>query len=200
VIPSQLRPLVSSALTDAQLQDVIDREEAALARQISALYGARTQTWYVGDPGSVWMYAAELPTSWVTSDRMGPLALLRPTDAVTVTDNGVSVSGSDVRLLRGGTQVERASGGWDGPIVTVTYTPNDALEVTRVLIELCRLTLTETGYQSEQIGDYRYDRGARQAGGDPRRVLIRSLMPHPARGTVRVRTSSEDDRVGAVTI
>jgi hypothetical protein len=207
---AQVRALVSTSMSDADLQGVIDREEAALARQVTALAGDRTQTWFVGDQSAMGLYRDSLTTlpfsgrgpfmgAWMTVDRMGPLSLLRPTDAVVVTDNGVTVADDDIRLLRGGTQVERASGGWQGPIVTVAYTPNDALEVARVVIELCRLTLTETGYQSERIGEYQYDRGAKPAGADPRRALVRSLMPHPAKGSMRIRTSSEDDRIGAVT-
>jgi hypothetical protein len=118
---------------------------------------------------------------------------------VTVVDNGVTISAGDIRLLRQGTLVERASGGWNGPLVEVTYTPNDSLEVVRVVIELCRMTMTETGYQAEHIGDYSYAKHLRPGPGeiDPRKALIRSLMTHLPKGTMRIRTSSEDDRIGA---
>lgn len=203
VTPAQVKALIPSALTDPQLQDVIDREEATLTRQVTALSGPRTQLYYIGDPATMglwWDTAAWTPGTriWIMSDRMGPLGLLRPTDAVAVKDNGVTIT--DTRLLRQGTLVER-SAGWVGPLVEITYTPNDQLEVVRVVIELCRMTMTETGYQSEKIGDYGYAKHLRPAPGepDPRKVLYRSLMTHLPKGTMRIRTSSEDDRIGAVT-
>lgn len=212
VTPAQVTALVQSNLTSVQIQEVIDREEAALARQITDLSGSRAQAFYIGDPAArgLWWDVVSMSwpqgrspwaTLWMMSDRMGPLGLLRPTDAVTVKDNGVTVAAGDIRLLRQGTLVERASGGWNGPLVEVTYTPNDSLEVVRVVIELCRMTMTETGYQRETIGDYTYQKHLRPAPGeiDPRRALIRSLMTHLPKGTMRVRTSVEDDRIGAVT-
>lgn len=195
---AEVRALVSTPLADDDLQDVIDREEAALARQIGQLSGERTQTWHVGDQSGPAASGA-LPGAMVSSDRMGPLALLRPTDAVTVTDNGVAVTAEDVRLLRKGTQIERASGGWTGPIVTGTYTPNDLLEVKGVVIALCRLSLGETGFESETIDGYSYTRGsASQTPASQRKALVRSLQTHPPRGTVGVRTSNDTARVGAV--
>jgi hypothetical protein len=46
----------------------------------------------------------------------------------------------------------------DGPLVEIDYTPNDAAQITRVVIELCRLTLTETAYNAEDLGGYKYQR------------------------------------------
>lgn len=211
VTPAQVMALVPSRLGSSDVQDVIDREEAALARQITDLAGSRTQAFYVGDPAAMGLWWDSLALSWpdgrspytsiwMMSDRLGVLGLLRPTDSVAVKDNGVTVSTGDIRLLRQGTVVERASGGWNGPLVEVTYTPNDALEVTRVVIELCRMTITETGYQSETIGSYSYAKALRPFPGevDPRKALIRSLMTHLPKGSMRIRSSSEDDRIGAV--
>jgi hypothetical protein len=205
---AQVRALVTTSMSDADLQDLIDREEAALARQIGPLSGPRTQVWYVGDPSGPWpvygfgpLYGSSLAHmgARVASDRMGPLALLRPADAVEVTDNGVAVTPEDVRMLRNGTQIERASGGWTGPIVLGTYTPNDLSEVIGVVIGLCRLTVVETGYVSETIGGYAYTRETKsQSGVDPRKALIRTLQTHPPRGTLGVRSSSDTARVGPV--
>jgi hypothetical protein len=209
---AQVKALVSPAqpMADADIQDVINREEAMLARQITDLSGSRTQAYYIGDPAQMGLYIDTVAMQpdrsgyaafWMMNDRLGPLGLLRPTDAVTVVDNGVTISAGDIRLLRQGTLVERASGGWNGPLVEVTYTPNDELEVIRVVIELCRMTMTESGYQAEHIGDYSYAKHLRPGPGeiDPRKVLIRSLMTHLPKGTMRIRTSSEDDRIGATT-
>ena len=196
---AEVRSLVSTKLADADLQGVIDREEAALARQIGPLSGERTQTFYIGSSAPLYLDPVLDPrNAWIQSDRMGRLVLQRPTvagDDLVVTDNGTDLDPTDVRLLRGGTAIERASGGWTGPVVEVTSVPSDELEVKRVVIELCRLTLVETGLASEQIGDYQYTRSA-ESPADARRSLIRSLMTHPPAGTLRVRTSSEDDRIG----
>jgi hypothetical protein len=200
VTPEMLMALVSTTLSEQDVQALIDREEAALARQVTQLAGSRVQVYYIGDPAMFGLYLdpvslEQAAAVWILPDRYGPLGLLRPTDGVVVVDNDVTLDAADVRLLRGGTQVERASGGWDGPIVTVTYTPNDYLEVQRVVIELCRTTMTETGYQSERIGDYQYARGPGAAAADRKR-LVRSLLTHGVVGTTRVHSSSEYDRVG----
>lgn len=194
-----VRALVPSALTDEQLATVISREEAWLARRIGVLAGPRTQTFHIrsATAGMVIDPGAWTANVGVTSDRMGPLGLGRPTGAVTVTDGGVAVDAADVRLLRGGTAVERASGGWTGPTVAVAYTPDDAEEVRRAVIELVRLTTTESGYASERIGEYSYTRGA-GGSGSLREALVRSLVTHGVAGTTRIPSSSEDDRIGAV--
>jgi hypothetical protein len=193
--------LVPTALTEDQVTSLILREEAALARQVTDLAGERTQAFYVEDPASSGLYIdavslAGYSSIWILSTPTGPLGLQRPTDAVEVVDGGVALDPSEVRLLRQGTLVERVSGAWRGPVVEVTYTPNDLLEVQRVVIELCRITLTETGYNAESIGDYSYTKKPAVPGTpDPRKALIRSLMTHLPLGTTRVRSSSEDDRI-----
>ena len=170
----QVRALVDSDLSDADLQAVIDREEAALAREIGPLVGPRTQTFYV----------SSRPDNYPQS-----LMLTRPTSAVSVTEAGTGMDPAKVVLRGAGYVVDRGTGTppyldgshWAGPTVAVTYTPNDELEVERVVIELCRLTVTETGYLSETIGDYTYSRGARGGAINPtesaRAKLIETLKP-----------------------
>lgn len=177
VTPAKVRALVDTDLSDADLSDVIAREEAALARVLGPLSGERTETLYI----SLHPAADELP-----------IYLRRPTDAVTVTDAGVVITGL-VRLHAGGRAIERTDlGVWTGPVAT-TYTPNDDLECERVVIELTRLTLTETGYLSETIGDYMYSRGARGGAANPtesaRSRLIASLMPPAIPHSMRTPTS-----------
>jgi hypothetical protein len=163
--------LVKTTLEGVSLQAVIDREEAYLASELrSPLTGIRTQ--------KVWR-----PMARHCADASAIL-LLRPTDEIDeLRDNGDVLDASDVRLLEGGTAVERV-GYWTGPLVEVDYTPNDAANVVRVVVELCRLTLTETGFNSESVaGDYQYQR----AGIKPataieiqmasRAALVRSLRP-----------------------
>lgn len=172
--------LISTGLGDAALQGVIDREEAWLARRIGALSGSRTQTFHVR-----------------AADADDPLHLRRPTSAVTVTDNGVATTA--IRLLRDGSAVESTAGTWTGP-VAVTYTPNDADEVRRVIVELIRLAVSASPYESEDIGDYSYSRGGFDRSPDAQRqALVRDLIPRRGPGSVRLRSPYSSERVGAVT-
>ena len=176
VTPAMVRALIDTDLLDADLAAVIAREEAALARAIGPLAGARTETAYI---------------TWHPANDGLPVVLRRPTAAVTVTDNAVAVAG--VTLRGDGRVVERTDGGrWAGP-VALTYTPNDTLEVERVVIELVRLTLTETGYLSETIGEYSYQRGARGGALNPteaaRGKLVASLLPHTPPHTMRLESA-----------
>lgn len=191
---AEVRSIVATGLSDELLQSVIDREEAALARVIGPLIGERTQTFYVGERPLYVDVLTDTSAVWFLSERMGGLTLQRPTDEVAVTDNGTLLDDDDVRLLRSGTRVERASGGWTGPIVEAEYTPNDELEIKRVVIALVGLALVDPGMTSETLGDYQYSRSPVEATG---RALIRSLQTHQPQGTMRVRSSSDDDRVGA---
>lgn len=177
---AEVRALVATGLGDPDLQSVIDREEQYLAHELGApISGERTQ--------SVWRSG----WYWRDSDH---IYLARPTDAVTaITDNGVSIDPSAVRLFGNGSLLERVSGGWAGPLIELTYTPNDRLRVVRVVIELCRLTLGETGFNSEDIGDYRYQRSgilqatSMQIQSTSRKALVRSLLqPRVGLGSVRL--------------
>jgi hypothetical protein len=213
VSADDVRALVPTSLTDAQLLEVITREEASIANELywpTGLGMAAVQTFYVGyatwgdvyADTSVMSPRAVANTWWIQPDRMEPLRLSRAADTVTVVDNGVAVASADIRLLRRGSMIERASGGWQGPIVTVTYMPADIPIVKRVVIELVRLTLTETGYQSERIGDYSYQKHVRAGAGSSteatRRSLIRSIRPSLPAGSMRVVGSNESVRVGGV--
>jgi hypothetical protein len=214
VTAADVRALIPNALTDDQLQAVIDREEAYVANELNWPVGLGepfTQTFYMGDPamfGLYWdtamidLHRGGMTFWWVQNQPYEPLHLLRPADSAVVVDDGVTVADSDIRFLRRGTMIERASGGWRGPIVTATYTPKDILQVVRVVIELARLTLTETGYQSERIGDYSYAKHVRSATGtveETRKVLVRSIQSHWPVGTMRVAGSNESVRIGGIT-
>ena len=179
---AEVRALVQSDLGDVDLQAVIDREEAWLARRVGALAGARTQTFHIR-----------------TADADDPLWLRRPTSAVTVTDAAVTVTA--VRLLRDGAMVEKTSGSWTGP-VTVAYTPSDIEEVRRAIVALVRLTLDDSSFESESISDYSYSRGSADGAASPnaqRAAIVRELVPFPGPGTIRLRSPYESGRVGAVT-
>lgn len=182
-IPASAR----GGLSDADLTGVLRREEAWLVRRIGALEGERTQLVYRTDP--------------FLDD---PVYLGRPTDAVAVMDNETDLDEADVRLLDDGWAFERVSDAFSGPTIAVTFTPNDAEEVRRVLIELVRLTATDTGYLSEQIGEYQYSRGGSRSANpaflaaSTREVLLRELRRPGRYGTVRLPTGLMSERVGAV--
>lgn len=152
---------------DVAAQDVIDEQEAYLARKIGVLTGSRTETFYVG-----------------LSATHGKLGLARYTDTVTLTDAGVAVSDDHFRLVDNGAGVVRVDAApsrwWTGPYVSAAYEPNDEVEVRGVLFDLIALKAQPTGaYQSERIGDYSYVRS--QAGSPTpeslRAALATSLVP-----------------------
>ncbi len=181
---AEARALITTSLGDTDLQAAIDREESWLARSIGALSGERTQT--------LWVRSTDLDD---------PLLLQRPTDAVAVTDGGVALDASAVRLLAGGTIIEKATGSWTGPSVAVTSTPDDEDEVKRVLIDLVRLTVTTSPFVSETTGPYSYQRGGDDATRSidaARRTLASDLLPHKGPKSVRLRSGAFSARIGEV--
>lgn len=177
---AEARALVGSGLGDPDLQAVIDREEAWLARRIGALSGSRVETFW---PQPV--------------DRDDPLRLRRPTASVAVTDGGVVLAGSAVRLLGDGTLAEKATGAWTGPSVAIVSTPTDTLEVKSGIVKLIRLTTTASPYDSETLGDYSYSRGGASEASQ-QQAIVRDLLPHGGPGTIRLRPADESQRIGAV--
>jgi hypothetical protein len=163
--------LISTSLGDADFQGVIDREEAWLAGRIGALTGERTDTFTpgIGDTS---------------------LHLRRRTDSVVLTDDGSPlVAGTDYLFTPSTGQIRRLVGYWSGS-VTVTYTPSDAAEVKRAILELIRGTVGESGYDSETIGDYSYDRGA-SSGRLSRSGLARGILIRRPGYSLRLRTGWE---------
>lgn len=187
VTPAEVTVLVETSLETAELQAVIDREEAALAAIIGPLAGDRTEVF--------------LLTVDMAAER---LTLRRPTDEVEVTDNGVAVAAADIRLLANQRTIMRFAstgytrGYWTGP-VEVTYEPNDSAQVSRGVIELVSIGLsspaTNTGLASETTGTYSYTR--ERTGGtasaltaeQKRRAVIATLLPKQLPTSVRVRGS-----------
>lgn len=157
---AEVRALVETTLGDVDLQDVIDREEDSVARRIGPLSGPRTIT---------------IPFP----DRLTAFHLPRPAKDVTLTESGVS---STFRVLSDG-GIERTTGYWYGP-VAVTFTPIDTIEVKRVVIELVRIVVTDTGYASESAGPFSYSRGGTTA--EMRAALIRGLRPKASIGVLRL--------------
>jgi len=166
----EVRALVETGLTDVDLQAVIDREEGWLAGRIGALSGERTETF---SPGR----------------RDTPIYLSRRAASVVVTDDALTVAPADLRFVPESGLIRRITGAWTGP-VTVTYTPTDADAVKRVVIELVRGTVTETGSDAETIGDYSYTRGD-AAVRLSRLALVRSVLLRRPAYAARLRSSAE---------
>jgi hypothetical protein len=189
---AELRGLVSTGLGDEALQGVIDREEAYLASRIGPLTGERTQR--------LVMYATS-----------GPIRLARPTDSVVVrrTPTGDVIDGTEV--LPGGWHVWRPALDWPypgtrGSSLYATYTPNDEDLVVRVLIELCRMTVSAAGaaaaglaagLKGETIGQYHYEVDAaatpnRSGTGPSRAGLVKSLLGPQYPSSMRLRSLATD--------
>jgi hypothetical protein len=132
VLPADVTAQVSSGVETDTLQAIIDREEAWLARRVGGLTGATEQTF--------------LPTGYT-------VMLQRTTDAVVVS----GVDPANVVLSEGRYVSVAYWGSW--PVV-ITYTPNDELEIKQAIIDLCRLTLTNSPYNSESVDVHSYTRGA----------------------------------------
>jgi hypothetical protein len=135
VSPDTVRAVVKTSLSDSELADVIEREEAILAAR-----SARS-------PGRV-PRRSPSPTGPIAT----PVRLRRPTSAIIVTEDNVTTTdvrlGADARTVQRLTASGWSAGAWTGA-VEATYTPNDAARVTSWVIELVRARLTETGYDSE---------------------------------------------------
>jgi hypothetical protein len=167
---AEVRALVRSRLSDADLQTVIDREEAWLAGKIGVLTGERTDTFKPGTTNT-------------------PLYLSRRTDSVSVTDDGTAVAAADLLFTPSTGCLRRVAGVWPWPPyppaepwfpcwqgdVAVTWTPTDSAAIKRAVIELVRGTVGETGMESETMGTYSYTRGA-SAGRVSRAGLVRGIL------------------------
>ena len=151
-------------------QDIIDEQEAWLARRIGPLDGSRTETFYVG-----------------ISRVHGKLGLRRYTDSVSLSDGGSTVNTGHYRLVDNGSAVvrrhESPSRYWTGPYVEATYTPNDAAEVRKVLFTLLAYAVdpsADSPFNAEQIGAYSYSKGAAQGAGSvegKKAALAIGLLP-----------------------
>jgi hypothetical protein len=150
---------------DLVAQDIIDEQEAWLARRLGLLVGERTETFPVGLGG--------------TSAKLG---LARPTDSVDVVDGSATLDASRTRLVDHGSALILAdvqlTPWWAGPYVAVTYEPSDELEVRKAIFDLVGLAATPLEkHTSEQIGAYSYSGGGAQGIAAARGVIVSSLLP-----------------------
>jgi len=163
----EARALITTSLSDADLQDVIDREESWLTRKVGPLTGERTQFFVPEDGDEV-------------------LRLTRHTSAVSIEDDDGAYSSAS---LRGWSDVvPSSSDAWTGQ-VEVTYTPDDEDEVKRAVLLLVRLQVNASAYAAESAGGFsaQTDFGAQK---DLRynawKSLLRPSVPNTTRLTSAV--------------
>lgn len=158
---AEARAVITTSLSDSDLGDAIEREEAYLARRVGPLDGARTETFIVSDGDEV-------------------LNLQRPGTIDTVTDDTGALTDYEAR---GWSDVVLTAGAWQGS-VEVAYTADDADEVKRAAITLVRLALSESGYLTEGAEGYTVtsDYGSRQSMRYAAwRSLLRKAIPQSVR-------------------
>lgn len=172
---ADLRDHVETDLNDTRLQDVIDRLEAELLQRTGPHAGPLVEI-LAGGGASVFL---RRPISTVSSVREG--ARIEPsTPALT--------AATDYRVWPDQGRVERLTPGAElgtpaatvaaqfAAVVEVTYSPvDDQPQRKRVLLELVRLDLAQSGRAAESVGDdYRY-RGLDYQ--EHRESLFRDLRP-----------------------
>jgi hypothetical protein len=143
VSPADVKALVNTALSDSNLQIVIDRVEAQINERIGA-----PQT-------------DGMETTFTKTLRGDGSSLFLPTEIFAVTEvveDGATLTGDEYRVWGGGV-IERLPEGtsW-GDRCVVTYKPaDDRLKRAQVIIDLVRLVIERTAMKSESIaGEYSY--------------------------------------------
>lgn len=144
VTPADVKALVHTSLSDANVQKVIDRVEAQINEKIGAPWS--------GD---------DAPVEFVKTLRGEGTCLFLPTDihaVVSIVEDGVTLSADQYQVWGAGV-IERLpiGSGW-GNRVVVTYEPvDDRLKRTEVIINLVRLVIERTAMESENIaGEYSF--------------------------------------------
>ena len=184
---AEVRALVKSAISDEDLEDVIDREESWLTGKIGTLTGERTDTFTPGIGDT-------------------PLYLSRQAPSVVLTDAGRTMAASEFLFTPSTGQIRRIWSpdltgtppwrqlylGWQGT-VTARYTPSDEAAVKRAIIELARLTVGETGMASETMGTYSYTRVTTSGvSAEPNRAgLVRGILLRRPAYSLRIHSAME---------
>jgi hypothetical protein len=140
-----IRGLVDTSADDATIDAVLDREEAELVRRFGAHY-----------------VDADTPVEETLAGGRKHIYITRPltsvesvAEAYVLGDAAMTLAATDFYAWATEGKITRLPEGakW-GRIVTVSYVPVDDNELRRqVLIELCRVALTQTALQSESQSD-----------------------------------------------
>ncbi len=157
ITSEDVRPFVATAMTDGQLQDVINREIDWLELRIGPLSGQIVAF----NP---------YPNPWQN------LYLHRPAVPGSV---HVYVGGQEVpiRLQRYGSVVV-SDRGWYGPVYA-TWLPNDASDIRRALIRFVMMTLNESDFQMQRVGLVQYQQREADYYEKTRKVWLNNLMRKP---------------------
>lgn len=139
---AQARALIQTDLSDEDLQEVIDRVEAEIARRI-------------GEPqndGGTVQNVKQLHGG--TENLYLPVEI---GEVVSIVEDGVTLIADEYRVWPGGV-IERLPGGRWGHLVVVTFKPaDDRPERAGAIIDLVRLDLSRTAMKSENVaGEYSY--------------------------------------------
>lgn len=147
---AELRAKVPSDLDDTQLQSIIDNEESELVRRFGPHGDGTTAITEGPKPGGERNVYVSRPIVSISSI----------TEAVYLGDTPETVDSTTYYAWKDEGRIERLPSGsqtW-GRAVTVTYVPSDDRALRKqVIIELCRLALSQTTLKSESIaGEYSY--------------------------------------------
>lgn len=144
VSPANVKALVNTALSDPNLQLVIDRVEAQVTQKI----------------GAPWTDDST-PAQIVKTYRGEGPYLFTPTEihsVVSIVEDGSTLTTDDYRTWAGGVIDRLPEGTSWGDRCVLTYQPVDDRKVrTQVIIDLVRLVIERTAMKSESIaGEYSY--------------------------------------------
>lgn len=155
---AELKAQVRTSLTDAQLQPVINREEAEVIR----LYGAH----YVDGLTTVTETLEGGTKSLYLRRRLASVSSITEYSTSDSTSGTLLTAVSDYRVWTAQGRIERMPstavsgfgvGVW-GAIVIIIYVPFDDTDARKAaIIDLCRLALERTAFKSESIAsEYNY--------------------------------------------
>jgi hypothetical protein len=172
ITTTQLRAHLSTTLSDAALQEIIDAEEAAIVER----YGAHTAN-------QVEEFEDECPGALLFPKR-------KVSSVVSIVEkwanmfiggySGTTLDASDYEIVPGGKEIRRLPSGTNplsswGQRVTLTYVPvADTARRVMALVALCTLSANyRAGLKSESVGGGEYSYTAGDLQGEREQILAR---------------------------
>lgn len=155
---AELRTHVTSSLTDAALQTLLDAAETAITARVGAADAISER-----HPTTVYDAASGTYATVTPSPFLYPARRVATVTAITETVGGTvtTLAANDYRVWPGGWQIERLATGtnprasWTGTVDITYAAASDVAERKRVQLGLVRLDLNHNpGLQSESIGDW----------------------------------------------
>lgn len=150
VQPSEVTPLVHTALSDAELQDVIDRVEAQLTELVGAPYDAAS-------PPTITETHAGYALSVFTRRPIGSIVSVTEYGSLADTTGTALTENVDYFVWAGQGRIDRIGLKWSAK-VTVAYQPENQLHKRRqAVIDLVRIWIQQRPFRSESVGrEYSY--------------------------------------------